>query len=109
MRDSEHTYYIMWNQDDILDLVDFTLHEQEHILLILKDDPSAHLTGNPVRTMIIDSVLDSKNDREIWQVESLLTAEEICDEWEQDPQSMMDEIRETGVLIYSTIGKIVKC
>ena len=109
MRDSEHTYYIMWNQDDILDLIDYTLHDQRCVLMILKDDPNAHLMGNPVRAMVINSVLDDKNSREIWQFDSKLTAEEICDEWELDKNSVMSEVREVGTLIYNTVEKVVKC
>jgi hypothetical protein len=109
MRDSEHTYIIMWTPEDILDLIDFTLHEQNHLVLLLSDDPNANLVGNPVRAMVIDSVLDTKKYREIWQFESLLTAEEICDEWEKNRQSVMDEIRDVGTLIYDTVGRIVKC
>ena len=109
MRDSEHDYVIMWNEDDILDLVDLTYHEHEHLILLLKDDPTANHFGNPVRSMVIDAVLDYKHRREIWQFASLLTAQEICDEWEQDQQSVITEIRETGVLIYNTIEKKIKC
>jgi hypothetical protein len=99
----------MWTPDDILELIDFTAHEQNQLVMILADDPNAHLVGNPIRTMVIDSVLDKKNHREIWQFESLLTAEEICDEWEKDKQSVMDEIRDVGTLLYDTVGRIVRC
>lgn len=99
----------MWNQHDILDLIDYTIHDQQYVLAILRDDPNAHLIGNPVREMIINSVLDKKTFREIWQFDSLLTAEEICDEWERDSSTLMDTIREAGILIYDTIGKKIRC
>jgi hypothetical protein len=99
----------MWNEEDILDLIDLTYHEQNHLVMLLADDPNANLTGNPIRTMVIQSVLDSKHNREIWRFASKLTAEEICDEWEADRQSVIAEVREVGELIYDTYGRKVKC
>ena len=109
MRESEHTYVIAWNEEDILDLIDFTAHEQYQLVLILKDDPAADQIGNPMRSMVIDAVLDNRHHREIWRFDSCLTAEEICDEWEKDKQSVMDEIRDVGELIYDTLARKVRC
>jgi hypothetical protein len=109
MRDSEHDYVIMWNEEDILDLIDLTHHEQQHMILMLKDDSDANKVGNPMRAMVIDAVLDNRHNREIWRFASKLTAEEICDEWEADRQSVIAEVREVGELIYDTYGRKVKC
>jgi hypothetical protein len=109
MRESEHEYVIMWNENDILDLIDVTAHEQYQLVLMLKGDPAADQIGNPMRAMVIDAVLDNKHNREIWRFSSKLEAEEICDEWEENRQSVMDEVREVGELIYDTYGRKVKC
>lgn len=109
MRESEHQYVIMWNEIDILDLIDITAHEQQELVMILSGDPAANLVGNPIRDMVIQSVLDRKHTREIWRFASLLTAQEICDEWEKDPESVMDEVREVGELIYNTFEKKIRC
>jgi hypothetical protein len=109
MRESEHEYVIMWNEDDILDLIDVTAHEQYQLVLMLKGDPAADQIGNPMRAMVISAVLDGKHNREIWRFNSKLEAEEICDEWEENRQSVMDEVREAGELIYDTYGRKVKC
>ena len=109
MRDLEHDYVIMWNEEDILDLFDLTQHEQQLMIMMLKDDPVADQVGNPMRAMVIDAVLDTKHNREIWRFSSKLTAEEICDEWEANRQSVMDEVGDIGELIYDTQGRKVKC
>jgi hypothetical protein len=109
MRESEHEYAIMWNQEDILDLIDLTAHEQQELVWILSGDPAANHTSNPLRDMVVQSVLDRDNSREIWRFASLLTAQEICDEWEVSSESVMNEVRSVGELIYNTIGKKVKC
>jgi hypothetical protein len=109
MRESEHDYVIMWNETDILDLMDLTAHEQYQLVLMLKDDPAADQVGNPMRAMVIDAVLDTQHTREIWRFSSKLTAEEICDEWEANRKSVMDEVSEVGELIYDTLGRKVKC
>jgi hypothetical protein len=109
MRDTEHDYVIMWNDSDILDLIDLTAHEQQQMIMLLKDDVASDKIGNPMRAMVIDAVLDTRHTREIWRFSSKLTAEEICDEWEADRQSVMDEVSEVGELIYDTLGRKVKC
>lgn len=97
-------YYIMWTDNGLKSVFNFTEHDKQYIVDILADRIDPKLVGNPVRSMIVNGV--GLRGMELWCVASSLTEEELITEFNQSPEEMKREIRSMGELIYTTIGKL---
>ena len=106
------TYVVRWTQTAIKELVNTSRVDKEMLVLILKDDPAANHVSNPIRSMVIQCVLDTRSYSEIWEFQSTLTEEEIFAEFAKCPESLKAEIMEVGTEIYSShkfFGEKLKC
>jgi hypothetical protein len=95
-------YYIMWTDKGLKSVFNYTAHDKQYIVDILADRIDANLVGNPIRTMIVESVSSGLRCMELWCVQSALTEEEIVAEFNQSPDELKQEIRNMGELIYTT-------
>jgi hypothetical protein len=92
-------YYIMWSSHG-LRILNYTKHDKELVVAILKDEYDSRLVSNPIRDMIVDGTIGGK-PFEIWQVNSELSEEEIVAAFLHESESIKHEIRTTGELVYS--------
>ena len=92
-------YYIMWSSHG-LRILNYTKHDKELMVAILKDEADSRLVSNPIRDMIVDGTISGK-PFEIWQVNSELSEEEIVSLFVHESETIKHEIRTTGELVYS--------
>jgi hypothetical protein len=92
----------MWTDKGLKSVFNFTAHDKQYIVDILADRIDPKLVGNPLRTMIVESVSSGLRGMELWCVQSALTEEEIITEFNESPEELKQEIRSMGELIYTT-------
>jgi hypothetical protein len=92
-------YYIMWSSHG-LRILNYTRHDKELVLAILKDEVDSSLVSNPIRDMIVDGTIGGR-PFEIWQVNSELSEQEIVEAFILEGDLIKHEIRSTGELVYS--------
>lgn len=93
-------YYIMWSTRGLEYVLNYTLHDKELIVNLLMEKVDASTTSNPIRAMIVEGMIRGR-PFEIWQVNSVLTEEEIIMAFDSEGETIKQEIRSTGELLFS--------
>lgn len=93
-------YYIMWSTRGLEYALNYTRHDKELLIKIFKEEVEAKMISNPLRDMIVDGMIGGR-PFEIWQVNSELSEREIVEAFEDEGESIKQEIRSTGELIFA--------
>lgn len=98
------TYVLRWSSKRLEEIINMTLHDKQYVLGLLMEDDMTEFSSNPIRGMIVDSVINKQRHYEIWQVVSTMTEDDIIRAFYDTPEEIKNEIRSVGELIYTTIG-----
>ena len=98
------TYVLRWSSKRLEEVINMTLHDKQYVLGLLMEDDMTEFSSNPIRGMIVDSVINKQRHYEIWQVVSTMTEDDIIRAFYDTPEEIKNEIRSAGELIYTTIG-----
>lgn len=93
-------YYIMWSTRGLEYVLNYTRHDKELVINLLKEEVDVNMTSNPIRDMIVNGMISGRSF-EIWQANSGLTEQEIIAAFETEGESIKQEIRSIGELIFA--------
>jgi hypothetical protein len=99
-----NTFVLRWSSRRLEEIINMTLHDQLYVVSLLKEDDMTDFSSNPIRGMIVNSVINKQRHYEIWKVTSTMSEEDIVSAFYLEPEEIKNEIRSVGELIYTTIG-----
>lgn len=108
------THYVaMWCMNGLECIFSVDKHLKEHeeyekrkIISILKEEPKEPKPqGIPIQMMILRARVNSQRQYEIYEFTSTLSQEELEMQFNENPQIVVDFIREQGYKIYSDYHK----
>lgn len=94
-------YVVAWSVTRLIKIVNLTAHEKELLVMILLEDPARKLVSNPIRDLIVHGVSTGIPGFELWEVASSLDEDQLIAEFTETPETIKQEIRESGKLIYT--------
>ena len=103
MNDNEsktHTFLAVWDCLGLEYLCDLTVSEQEQIVSTLRGDEQPK-PSNPLLYFLLRARLNTQRHYEIYRFDSELDESEIIEMFQEDPQTIVDNIRQVGVCLYS--------
>jgi len=89
-----HDYLIMWHDDVIEILFNYTTYEKAKIIDILADRPTKECPN--IRNMMLKAGADRDRNYEIWLFGSDIGQSEIYEQWNQDCDLLKAAIRKIG-------------
>jgi hypothetical protein len=106
-------YLAMWDMQGLESLHDVDLHmkkynewEQQKILAILKDQRIPNQpSGIPLQMMILRARANSQRAYEIYEFNSTIGYDELKEAFNDNPQPIVEWIRENGKKVYSDYVK----
>jgi len=106
-------YLAMWDCDGLESLHDVDYHmdrynewERQQVVSILKDEQvPARPTGIPLQLMILRARANSQRAYEIYEFNSTIKYKELTEEFNDNPQPIVEWIRENGKKVYSDYVK----
>jgi hypothetical protein len=101
----DHIFLVMWCSEGLECVIDITKIEQKNIWAALKGQPTTSLPN--LNAMVLRARYNPQRFYEIYTVKAHegITAEDIRELFENDPQSAADLIRERGHKLYSDRNK----
>lgn len=93
-------YVISWTLTRLIAVINITAGEKQELIMLLRGDPDANRVGNPVRGLIVDTVINRRSGTEIWRVFSEMTEDEIHQAWLGDNEELKATIRSVGELVF---------
>ena len=99
-------FAVMWNDVEVVQLVNMGHSEHEQVMRVLLDAPDDpwETCSNPIRDMVINCANDKLNQYEIWEFENDISEEELISE-SNNAELFKMRIRSIGEQIYSTGNK----
>lgn len=94
-----HKFLVMWCNEGLETLIDVTTMEQQAVIAVLKGEKIEH--RNPIQYMILRAQVNPQRHYEIYVFESEFSEEEILDLFEDEPQTIVDAIRNVGNSLFS--------
>lgn len=92
-------YLVMWCNEGLECLLDLTDGEQENILAVLRGETPTW--RNPIQYMILRARVNQQRHYEIYVFETAIPEVSIKEFFKDNPQVIVDAIREVGVQLYS--------
>ncbi len=98
-----HQFLIMWDQLGLECCVDVTEDQQRRMWQKLKGEPVSESAIPNYNHLLLRARFNSQRHYEIYSVEATdgITADDICEMFEADPQSAADTIRRLGHCLHS--------
>lgn len=94
-----HLFVIAWSTNGLEFLLDQTIQQQYNLINILKEESTTH--SNPIAVLISTATARPEKDYQIYSFESTLSAGEICYAFATDNQTLIQDIKENGTLLYN--------
>lgn len=94
-----HTFLASWDIYGLEFLLDVTLHEQENMIALLKEEKLRH--RNPIQHLMLRAQFNPQRHYEIYSFQSEMDENTIREVFKITPQVIVDKIRQTGNKIYS--------
>ena len=93
-----HQFLIMWDQLGLECCIDVTEDQQRRMWQKLKGEPVSESAIPNYQHLLLRARYNSQRHYEIYSVEATdgITAEDICEMFEADPQGAADTIRRLG-------------
>ena len=106
-------YLAMWDMQGLESLHDVDYHmdrynewEKQKVVAILKEEPApAKPTGIPLQMLILRARFNSQRAYEIYEFTSTLKYKELAEAFNNNPQPIVEWIRENGKKVYSDYVK----
>jgi hypothetical protein len=106
-------YLAMWDMEGLECLFDVDYHmdrysewEKQKVVAILKEEQlPARPTGIPLQMLILRAKFNSQRAYEIYEFNSTLAYKEITEAFNDNPQPIVEWIRENGKKVYSDYVK----
>jgi len=92
-------YLVMWCNEGLETLIDLDEGEQENILAVLRGDKPTW--RNPIQHMILRAKFNQQRHYEIYVFESTIPEVSIRQFFRDNPQVIVDAIRNVGNELYS--------
>lgn len=92
-------FLVMWCNEGLETLINLTHGEQENIVAALRGEKLAW--RNPIQHMILRAKFNQQRHYEIYVFESEIPEQDIFYFFENEPQTIVNAIREVGTQIYS--------
>jgi hypothetical protein len=98
-----HQFLIMWDQLGLECCIDVTEDQQRRMWQKLKGEPVSESAIPNYNHLLLRARFNSQRHYEIYSVEATdgITAEDICEMFEADPQGAADTIRRLGHCLHS--------
>jgi hypothetical protein len=98
-----HQFLIMWCNEDLECCIDVTEDQQRRMWQKLKGEPMSESAIPNYQHLLLRARYNSQRRYEIYSVEATdgITAEDIREMFEADPQSAADTIRRLGHCLHS--------
>ena len=106
-------YLAMWDMEGLECLFDVNYHmdrysewEKQKVVAILKEEQlPARPTGIPLQMLILRAKFNSQRSYEIYEFNSTLKYKELTEAFNDNPQPLVEWIRENGKKVYSDYVK----
>jgi hypothetical protein len=106
-------YLAMWDMQGLESLHDVDYHmdrynewERQQVIAILKEEQiPARPTGIPLQMLILRAKVNSQRAYEIYEFNSTLKYDELKEAFNDNPQPIVEWIRENGKQVYSDYVK----
>ena len=106
-------YLAVWDCNGLESLHDVDYHmdrynewEKQQVVAILKEEPApAKPTGIPLQMLILRARFNSQRAYEIYEFTSTLKYKELAEAFNNNPQPIVEWIRENGKKVYSDYVK----
>ncbi len=106
-------YLAVWDCNGLESLHDVDYHmdrynewEKQQVVAILKEEPiPAKPTGIPLQTLILRAKFNSQRAYEIYEFNSTFSYKELTEAFNENPQPIVEWIRENGKKVYSDYVK----
>lgn len=107
----------MWDNQGLECMFDVNTAIKEHkqwekskIFSILKDEvPAKKPQGIPLNLLLLRARVNSQRQYEIYEFNSMLSYSEVKDQFDSNPQPLVEWIRQNGYKVYSDYSKGKKC
>ena len=98
-----HQFLIMWCNEGLECCIDVTADQQRRMWQKLKSEPMSESAIPNYNHLLLRAKVNSHRHYEIYTVEATdgITAEDICEMFEADPQGAADTIRRLGHCLHS--------
>jgi hypothetical protein len=97
-QNNSHTYLAMWDCNGLEILIDVTEQQINQVLNALADKEQQRL---PIRAMLLRARFNSQRNYEIYTFDSELSYWDIIAMFKENPQVIVNTVREVGNKIYS--------